>query len=99
MNTICVVSQFQFSGSGNGPLVIGHTCSSGCRRISDMMVRLALVLFASTCLFAQCDDIEVSTKKAKHFSEVVFQGTVEGFKGSGADRTAYFASAECGRGK
>ena len=52
----------------------------------EQMVRLTLVLFASTCLFAQCDDVEVSAKEAKHFSEVVFQGTVEGFRGSGTDR-------------
>jgi hypothetical protein len=49
------------------------------------MVRLVFVLFTSAYLFAQCDDIEVSTKKAEHLSEVVFQGTIEGFKGSGTD--------------
>jgi len=64
-----------------------------------MMVRLALVLFASTCLFAQCDDIEVSTKEAKHFSEVVFQSTVEGFKGSGADRTVIFRVSRVWKGQ
>ena len=55
-----------------------------------MVVRLAFVLFTSTCLFAQCDDFEVSTKEAKRLSEVVFQGTVQSFKGSGIDRTVIF---------
>jgi hypothetical protein len=58
---------------------------SDCRKISDMMVRFVFALLASTCLFAQCDDIEISTREAKHTSEVVFQGTIEGFKGSGID--------------
>jgi hypothetical protein len=63
------------------------------------MVRLALVLFASTCLFAQCDGIEVSTKEAKYFSEVVFHGTVEGFKGARADRTVIFRVSRMWKGQ
>ena len=55
-----------------------------------MMGQLEFVLFSSTCLFAQCDDIEISTNEANHFSEVVFQGTVESFKGSGINRTVIF---------
>lgn len=62
------------------------------------MARLGLVLLAST-LFAQCGDMEVSTKKAKHFSEVVFQGTVEGFKGSGDDRTVIFRVSRVWKGR
>jgi len=54
------------------------------------MVRIAFVLLACTGLCAQCDDIEVSARRAKHFSDVVFRGTVEEFRGSGADRTAVF---------
>ena len=64
-----------------------------------MLVRLAFVLFASTRLFAQCDDIEVSTKEAKHFSEVVFQGSVESFKGSGIDRTVLFRVSRVWKGQ
>jgi hypothetical protein len=64
-----------------------------------MMVRLAFILFTSTCLFAQCDDVEISTKQAKHFSEVVFQGTVEGFKGSGADRMVIFRVSRVWKGQ
>ncbi len=64
-----------------------------------MMARLTLVLFVSTCLFAQCDDIEVSTKHAKHFSEVVFQGRVEGFRGSDIDRTVIFRVSRVWKGQ
>ena len=56
-------------------------------------------LFAAISLFAQCDDIEISTREAKHFSEVVFQGTVEGFKGSGADRTVVFRVSRVWKGQ
>ena len=64
-----------------------------------MKVRLAFVLFASACLFAQCDDIEISVKQAKHISEVVFQGTVESFKGSGFDRTVIFRVSRVWKGQ
>jgi len=57
------------------------------------------VLFASTCLFAQCDDVEVSTKEAKHVSEVVFQGTIEAFRGSGIDRTVIFRVSRVWKGQ
>ena len=63
------------------------------------MVRFAFFLFASTSLFAQCDDIEVSARQAKHFSDVVFQGTVEGFGGSGADRTVIFRVSRVWKGQ
>ena len=55
-----------------------------------MIVRLAVGLFISRCLFAQCDDVAVSGKRAGHFSEVVFQGTNAAFHGSAADRTVVF---------
>jgi hypothetical protein len=55
-----------------------------------MIARFVFVLLLSTYLFAQCDDIEVSTRKAKRLSEVVFQGTVEGFRGSGPNRVVIF---------
>jgi hypothetical protein len=64
-----------------------------------MILRLVFVLFAATCLFAQCDDIEVSTKAAKRVSEVVFQGTVEGFRGSGIDRTVAFRVSRVWKGQ
>ena len=63
------------------------------------MVRLASVLFTSAYLFAQCDDVEVSTKRAEHFSEVVFQGTIEGFRGSGTDRTVMFRVGRVWKGR
>jgi hypothetical protein len=81
-----------------GPTVRSQN-SIACRRISDMMARFVFVLFASTCLFAQCDDIEISTKEAKHSSEVMFQGTIEGFKGSGIDRTVIFRVSRVWKGR
>jgi hypothetical protein len=63
------------------------------------MVRLALVLLTSTSLFAQCDDVEISTKKAKRISEVVFQGTVEGSKGTRPHRTVIFRVSRVWKGK
>src|SRR5690349_15135535 len=70
-----------------------------CRRITDMMVRFVSVLFSSTFLFDQCDDIAVSAKEAKHLSEVVFQGTIEGFRGSGTDRTVIFRVSRVWKGQ
>jgi hypothetical protein len=55
-----------------------------------MVVRFLAGLFTATYLLAQCDDINVTPKQAKGFSEVVFQGTIDGFKGSGVDRTVIF---------
>lgn len=71
----------------------------GCPTIPNMLMRLASVLFASTCLFAQCDDITISTSHAKRISEVVFQGTVEGFKGSGSDRMVIFRVSRVWKGR
>ena len=64
-----------------------------------MVVRFLVVLFTSTCLLAQCDDIEVSAKKAEHFSELVFQGTIEGFSSSGLDRTVVFRVSRVWKGQ
>ncbi len=55
-------------------------------------------LFACTCVLAQCDDVYVSPKQAKRFSEVVFQGTIAGFKGSGVDRTVIFRVSRVWKG-
>ena len=55
-----------------------------------MAVRFLIALFTCTCALAQCDDIYVSPKQAKRSSEVVFQGTIDGFKGSGVDRIVIF---------
>ena len=63
------------------------------------MGRLVLVLLASTCIFAQCDDVAISTKEAKRSSEVVFQGTVEGFRGSGTDGTVIFRVSRVWKGR
>lgn len=73
--------------------------TSACLRIPALMARLVFVLFASMLVFGQCDDIEISTKEAKHHSEVVFQGTVEGFKGSGIDRTVIFRVSRVWKGQ
>ena len=62
------------------------------------MGRFLFVLFTSTCLLAQCDDVEISTKRAKHFSEVVFQGTVEKFEGSNNNRTVTFRVSRVWKG-
>jgi hypothetical protein len=64
-----------------------------------MVVRLLVVLFTSTCLLAQCDDVEISAKQAKHSSELVFQGTIEGLKGSGVDRTVMFRVSRVWKGQ
>jgi len=64
-----------------------------------MIVRLVFVVFTSAYLFARCDDVEVSTRKAEHLSEVVFQGTIEGFKGSGTDRTVMFRVSHVWKGR
>jgi len=63
------------------------------------MVRLGILLLASSSVFAQCDEVAVSAKKAKHFSEVVFQGTIEGFSGSGTDRTVIFRVSRVWKGR
>jgi len=63
------------------------------------MMRLVFVLFMSAYLFAQCDDVEVSTKEARHLSEVVFQGTIEGFRGSDTDRTVMFRVSRVWKGR
>ncbi len=63
------------------------------------MVRLVFVLFTSAYLFAQCDDVELSTKHAKHLSDVVFQGTIEGFRGSDTDRTVMFRVSRVWKGR
>jgi len=62
-------------------------------------MRLVFVLFMSAYLFAQCDDVEVSTKEARHLSEVVFQGTIEGFRGSDTDRTVMFRVSRVWKGR
>jgi hypothetical protein len=75
------------------------SCFFSRRRIPDMIARLVFVLFTSSYLFAQCDDVEVSTKEARHFSEVVFQGTIEGFGGSGNDRAVLFRVSRVWKGR
>jgi hypothetical protein len=64
-----------------------------------MKVRSALLLLTSMSLFAQCDDIYISAKQAKHASEVVFQGTIVGFKGSRVDRTVVFRVSRVWKGR
>src|SRR5579871_645516 len=64
-----------------------------------MTVRFLLVLLTSTGLLAQCDDIEVSAREAKRFSELVFQGTVERFGGFGTDRTVIFRVSRVWKGQ
>jgi len=64
-----------------------------------MVVRFLIPLFAATCLFAQCDDVELSAKESRKFSEVVFRGTVEGFGGSGPDRTVIFRVSRVWKGR
>jgi hypothetical protein len=58
-----------------------------------------VVLFTSACLFAQCDDVEIPVKQAKHGSEVIFQGTIEGFKATGLDRTVIFRVSRVWKGQ
>jgi len=62
-------------------------------------MRFLAVLFTATSLLAQCDDVEVSAKEAKRFSELVFQGTIEGFRGSGVDRTVMFRVSRVWKGQ
>jgi hypothetical protein len=65
----------------------------------DMVARFLVVLFASACLRAQCDDVEVTAKEAKRSSDVVFQGTIEGLRGSGSDRTVMFRVSRVWKGR
>lgn len=51
------------------------------------------------CSFAQCDDVEISTKDAKRASEVVFQGTIQEFRGSGTDRNVVFRVSRVWKGR
>jgi hypothetical protein len=53
-------------------------------------MRFIIFLFTAASLFAQCDDIYVPPRDARRSSEVVFRGTVEGFRGTGTDRTVIF---------
>lgn len=71
---------------------------SACCKIPDMVVRFAAAPFTCTCVLAQCDDVYVAPKEAKRFSEVVFQGTIDGFKGSGVDRTVIFRVSRVWKG-
>jgi hypothetical protein len=43
-------------------------------------------------------EVYVSPKQAKRFSEVVFQGTIDGFKGSGLDRIVIFRVSRVWKG-
>jgi len=43
--------------------------------------------------------VAVSAKEAKHFSEVVFQGAIEGFRGSGVDRIVIFSVSRVWKGR
>jgi hypothetical protein len=65
----------------------------------DMKVRFSVLLLASMPLFAQCDDVYISAKQAKHWSEVVFQGTIAGFRGSDVDRTVVFRVSRVWKGR
>jgi hypothetical protein len=58
-----------------------------------------LALSISTCLCAQCDDVEISTKVAKRGSDLVFQGTIQEFRGSGADRNVVFRVSRVWKGR
>jgi hypothetical protein len=64
-----------------------------------MLVRLVFALLMSMHLFAQCDDVAISTKEAKHCSDVVFQGVIEGFRDAGKIGSSSFVSVACGRDK
>ncbi len=58
-------------------------------------MRFVSGLFTSAHLFAQCDDIEISTKKAEHLSEV--EARLRDLGAQDLIEPSYFASAECGR--
>jgi hypothetical protein len=65
-----------------------------------MTVRFVLALFTSVSFStAQCDDVEISTQQAKRSSEVVFQGTIEAFGGTGSDRTVMFRVSRVWKGQ
>jgi len=67
--------------------------------LPGIIVRLVFAFFTATCLFGQCDDLEVSTREARQISEVVFQGTIEGFRGSGLDRIVIFHVSRVWKGR
>lgn len=62
-------------------------------------MRLVFGLLISVHLFAQCDDIAIPTKEAKHGSDVVFQGVVEGFRNAGNNRIVIFRVSRVWKGQ
>jgi hypothetical protein len=64
-----------------------------------MLVRLVFALLMSVHLFAQCDDVAISTKEARHASDVVFQGVIEGFRDAGKSRTVIFRVSRVWKGQ
>lgn len=65
----------------------------------EMLVRLVFALLMSMHLFAQCDDVAISTKEAKHGSDVVFQGVIEGFRDAGKNRIVIFRVSRVWKGQ
>src|SRR5258708_33932427 len=64
-----------------------------------MLVRIVFALLMSVHLFAQCDDVAISTKEAKHGSDVVFQGVIEGFRDAGKNRIVIFRVSRVWKGQ
>ncbi len=62
-------------------------------------MRLVFALLMSMHLFAQCDDVAISTKETKRGSDVVFQGVVEGFRDAGKDRIVIFRVSRVWKGQ
>jgi hypothetical protein len=61
---------------------VGYCEIGGCRILS-MLLRFFAGTILSTGLLCACDCIEVSAKQARRSSELVFRGTVDGFRDSG----------------
>jgi hypothetical protein len=59
--------------------------SLGRYRIRMVILRLVFTLAMSAGLLSACDCIELAPKQARHGAEVVFRGTVAGYRDSGRD--------------
>jgi hypothetical protein len=97
------INDFSYSGMEHPRSVLRRGRSAlvvpACDRMPNMKVRFALLFLISRSLFAQCDDVPISARQAKQSSEVVFQGTIVGFKGSDIDRTVVFQVSRVWKGR
>jgi hypothetical protein len=65
-----------------------------------MLIRVVLVLVAMSGILSACDCVELSPKTASHDAEIVFRGTITGFREDGHDlRYAVFRVSRVWKGR